>query len=463
MRLVLNNIIEIQDPTNDLRKWVEKECKIYNPEYEKKVRMGFWIGNTPEYLYMYEVREDKLILPIGTIDLIPFELIMDAQLIDERKHGDKVFKSLQTDHFNLYDYQKEAVSRMCKDTIGILQAPAGSGKTQMALAIIGLSGLKTLWITHTIDLLKQSKGRAERFFDKDMLGEITAGKVNIQKITFATIQTLCKLDLSKYENEWDMVIVDECHRVAGSPTTVTRYYHVLNSLRSKYKYGLSATVHRSDGLIKTTLMMLGAVKHIVPDEAVESKIMRVDIDVVETGTKVSLDMLNTDGTFNFTKLITALCEDMDRNRLIVTEAVKDKDKSILVLSDRVSHLETLQALLPLELKNKSYLIHGNLNTKQGKAFRERAIEDMRSGKATILFATYSLAKEGLDIPRLERVYLTTPHKDYAVITQSIGRVARIFEGKTEAVCKDFVDDIPYCVKAYKKRVTIYRKAKCQWL
>ena len=32
----------------------------------------------------------------------------------------------------------------------------------------------------------------------------------------------------------------------------------------------------------------------------------------------------------------------------------------------------------------------------------------------------SLAKEGLDVPRLERLYLTTPQKDYAVVTQSIG-------------------------------------------
>ena len=72
-------------------------------------------------------------------------------------------------------------------------------------------------------------------------------------------------------------------------------------------------------------------------------------------------------------------------------------------------------------------------------------------------------KEGLDIPRLERLFLTTPQKDYAVITQSIGRIARISDGKREPVCYDFIDDIGYLVKAYKKRCTTYRKNGCYFI
>ena len=85
---------------------------------------------------------------------------------------------------------------------------------------------------------------------------------------------------------------------------------------------------------------------------------------------------------------------------------------------------------------------------------------MRSGKKKYLFATYSLAKEGLDIPRLERLFLATPKNDYAVIAQSIGRIARTFEGKEDALAYDFVDNIAYLVKSYKKRCTTYRKNGC---
>ncbi len=67
------------------------------------------------------------------------------------------------------------------------------------------------------------------------------------------------------------------------------------------------------------------------------------------------------------------------------------------------------------------------------------------------------------VPRLERLYLTTPQKDYAVVTQSIGRIARTFEGKSDPIAYDFVDDIAYLVKSYKKRCTTYRKNGCYFV
>ena len=55
-------------------------------------------------------------------------------------------------------------------------------------------------------------------------------------------------------------------------------------------------------------------------------------------------------------------------------------------------------------------------------------------------------------------------KDYAVITQSIGRIARTFEGKGEPIAYDYVDDgIQYLVRSYKKRCTTYRKCGCKFI
>lgn len=136
----------------------------------------------------------------------------------------------------LYDYQEEAVAAMLINHYGILQSPAGSGKTQMGIALACALGVKTLWLTHTKDLLTQSKSRAEQYVDSELLGTITEGKVNIGKaMTFATIQTMCKLDLDQYRDEWDCVIVDECHRVSGTPTAVTQFSKVLNTLCARHK------------------------------------------------------------------------------------------------------------------------------------------------------------------------------------------------------------------------------------
>ncbi|MBS5877093.1 MAG: DEAD/DEAH box helicase family protein [Clostridiales bacterium] len=65
-----------------------------------------------------------------------------------------------------------------------------------------------------------------------------------------------KIDLIQFRDTWDVIIVDECHNVSGTTSSLTMYRKVLGNLNARHKYGLSATVHRSDGMIKTTYSLL---------------------------------------------------------------------------------------------------------------------------------------------------------------------------------------------------------------
>lgn len=458
MHISVSNTLTVREPTDEMLIWCNKNLSIPNPEYAKKARMNFWLGNTPRVLHLYETRGDELVLPFGVLRMLPKEVTDNATF--ESVFAPPVAVNYETD-VPLYDYQETAVQAMVDAKYGILQSAAGSGKTQMGIALAARLGRRTLWLCHTLDLIKQSKERAERYMSKSLMGTITEGKVNLGKgITFATIQTMCKLDLAQYKDYWDCIITDEVHRVSGSPTAVTQYQKVLNGLSARHKYGLSATVHRSDGMIQATYALVGEVAYKVPDEAVADKIMKVGIAPVNTGLKISRETLNTDGTLNYAKLITYLTENTARNKLIADSIER---KPSLILSDRLNHLEELMRLLPADMRKDAVMISGKMTSKTGKAKREQALEDMRSGKKKYLFATYSLAKEGLDVPRLERLYLTTPQKDYAVVTQSIGRIARTFEGKSDPIAYDFVDDIGYLVKSYKKRCTTYRKNGCYFV
>lgn len=453
----IGSTIKITDPSKEIMAWCKENLVLSNPDYQKKVRMHLWVGDTPKQLFLYSMNGNDLILPFGCLRTILPLLEGDLK---------KLFKTAKKVDFGgkvpLYGYQEEAVGAMLINHYGILQSPAGSGKTQMGIALACDLGVKTLWLTHTKDLLTQSKARAEQYIDPSMLGTITEGKVNIgQSMTFATIQTMCKLDLDQYRDEWDCIIVDECHRVSGTPTAVTQFSKVLNTLRARHKYGLSATVHRADGLIKATYAMIGEVVWTVPDEAVKSRVMTVDVFPKGTGVGLNPCFLNTDGTVNYAKMITYLTEHEERNQLILDDLKENRDHFNLVLSERVDHLKYLYSQLPPALKRQAAVIDGKMTTKTLKAEREQAIEDMRTGDKRYLFATYSLAKEGLDIPRLDRLYLATPQKDYAVIVQSVGRVARTFEGKQQPLVFDYVDSIKSLIKSYKKRCASYRKCGCK--
>lgn len=391
MNVTVSNVLTIENPTQDALMWCKRNLTITNPEYAKKARMHFWLGNTPATLTLYETRGNALVLPFGTLRNLPDCITKESTF--QSAFSVPVSVSYGGVDIPLYDYQKTAVDALYAAKYGILQSAAGSGKTQMGIALVKRFGKRALWLTHTLDLLRQSKTRAELYMDSDLIGTITEGKVNIGKgITFATIQTMCKLDLAQYKDFFDVIIVDECHRVAGTPTAMTQFYKVLNSLSARHKIGLSATVHRSDGMIEATYALLGHVVYTVPDEAVGDKIMKVGITPVGTGVEISRECLNSDGTLNYTKLITYLCNYNYRIAFIASWIVSEADHSCLILSDRLEHLERLMNALPRSMRENAVMVSGNMTTKKGKAEREKAIEDMRSGKKKYL-VRYLLPRE----------------------------------------------------------------------
>lgn len=457
MEIKISNEITIIEPTDDIKEWIYNTLKVANPEYQKKLQLGLLIWNTPKELKLYRISGNNIIIPYGAYKSLynTFPHLKDiVTSVDLSKNKHVNYNA----NISLYPYQENAVESLINANGGILKSKAGSGKTRMGIATICRMGLKTLWLTHTNELLNQSYNSASEFIDKKLLGKITNGKMQIADgITFATVQTLSKADLNTLRYEWDMVVVDECHRCSGTVNKATMFSKVLNNLAARYKYGLSATLHRADGLIKCTYALLGGVAHTVPDSVVNT--MRVKIQRKDTGVQISRKCLDTDGTLCYAKLINYLAEHGRRNDLIKDDIMNLYEKgkhSIILLSDRVEHLNEIKKRLPASYQEEVVILHGKIK----KADRERGLEEMRTKKKHILFATYSLAKEGLDVPCLDRLLLATPIKDYAIVVQSVGRIARVCEGKSAPVVYDYVDDIGFLENMWKKRCTSYKKDGC---
>lgn len=457
MEISISNTIRIKGASAELTDHLRQQLTIKNPEYTNKMRRGYWVGNTPEFIALYSEDGDEISIPSGVGYILkPYVSDTDVIKVDLATHKPLEYAG----KVDLYDYQEEAVKACLRANRGILQSPCGSGKTQMGIALAAGKRGKTLWLTHTEELLEQSYERAAKYFPEETLGKISDGKMSIgSHITFAMVQTLSKIDLAQVKYCWDTVIVDECHRVSGAPTCNRMFFKILNSLAARYKYGLSATVHRSDGLIKTAFAVLGPIIYKVPDEAVADKTMQVTVKKVNTEKELDDTMLDTDGTILYSGMISSIVEDTERNELIGEALRVNKEHFNLILSDRIGHLQELMKYVD---PDEAVIITGKMQGKKGKLQRAQAISDIKEGRKHYLFASYGLAKEGLDIPRLDRLYLATPKKDYAVVTQSVGRIARTFDGKEAPICYDFVDNqIPYCENCWKKRKTSYRKAGCK--
>lgn len=447
MKIIVSRNIRIQDPDDKIKDYVEENLVIQNPDYIRNERLGYSNYKTPRMLVYYEINGAELILPFGCLSdlfkMYPLELFENRIVL-----GDKVkYKS----NIKLFDYQEEVAKKAYNLKNGIIVMPAGSGKTQTALELIARLGLKTLWITHTIDLLNQSYDRAKKNFENIGLGKIANGKINIgTHITFATVQTLKSIDLHEYAITWDCIIVDECHRVCGTPAKAGMFYKVIDKLEARYKYGLTATPFRNvKGTEKAMFSLLGKTiieldKEVIGDRIVPATVIKVTTDFNE----IPEECEETDGTIKYASLTTLLSSNKNRNKLILDILDKCKGNYTLVLVDRVKQMNYLQ----------QHLGYGNIiDAKTKKEIREIKIQEVRDGKEKVLFATYGLAKEGLDIPRLDRLILASPHRDKATIIQAIGRIERKFENKSNPICYDLVDNLKYFESMYKSRKRYYKK------
>lgn len=463
MKVILTNCIEITDPTEEVIKYCKKELIFKNPEMEKRKRMGFWVYGMNKEIKLYDEYNGKLYLPIGAMD----DLFKIHPYTKDYTDYTTLNPIKISSDIKLRDYQELAVPSVLKYMTGILNLPVGLGKTELALECVNRTKQKTLWITHTSDLVKQAKERCDSKMTCKT-STITEGKCDLKgDIVFATVQTLIKQIEKRAipQDLFGMIIVDECHRVSVNPQSIQMFRNSIEYFAARYKIGLSATVHRADGLAKAIEKIIGSIIYKIEKDDNEyvciyegRELLRFPIDAFQVPAQIKVVETNYDvsdkpvfssngGTIQFASLISDLSMNDDRNKLII-KTLKGINGSTLVLSDRVDQLKYLCS----QVEN-GVQIDGGTPKKE----REKALADVGKGKYKYLFASYNLAKEGLNIPILSNLVMATPVKDFAIVSQSIGRIQRPYPGKTIAQVYDFVDPVGMLYNFYAKRRSTYRK------
>lgn len=443
MHLKIANDIRVENPNETIKRYCDTKLTLDNPDYLTAKRVGRYTGNIEKQIKLYIKNANSLIIPYGCLkDVWSLSKGASYECNFHSFLGNKMEGSI-----NLYDYQKVALFALKEGKNGILEAPCGSGKTNMGLQLIKEIGGKALWLTHTGKLLEQSRTRCETFFKGDF-GEITKGKIQIGRdITFATVQTMSKIDVEVYKNEFDIVIVDECHHCVGSPTKVMQFYKVITNCNSRYKFGLSATLNRADNMISSMFSLIGNVLHTIKQSEVGDKIITAEHRKVEINLDYKMnDYLDYDGTLNYMKLIDTLSNSDERNEIIINNVYDNYaiGKKQIILCHRVKQVEELSKRI-----SKFCLV----NCLTGKTSLKK-----RNFDGDVIIATYSLAKEGLDAPFLDVLHLATPQKNASTTEQSVGRIERNIDGKEQPICFDYVDvNIDYCNLCYKRRKSILLK------
>ena len=451
MKAIIGADIILQDCSEDFAKLIKSRLTFDNPEWVKKAARGYWTGNTPKELVLWQRRGNDLVIPFG---MLRWLFSACPKLSYERRiSGLRHFEYGAT--IQLFEYQEKAVEQALYNRQGVIVAPCGSGKTQIGLEIAARLGGRTLWLTHTQELLRQSMDRAKSVYNlpAEAYGTITAGKINAGSvITFATVQTMSKIDLTAWRDYWDVIIVDEAHHAAGTPTKLMMFWRVVSSLAARYKFGLTATPKRTDGLTPCMYALLGEKICEIDKSEVAERTVPVHVWLYQTDYEPDVEsILNSDGTLDYVKLITDLSENQARNERIADDALRLTGKR-LILAERVGHINLLADAIKRR-GGRSMALYGNVKKKE----REKILSEFETGSIDILIATYALAKEGLDIPSLSTIIFASPQKNEIMVTQSAGRVERKADGKLDGNIIDYEDKLGILRGWQKKRISIYKK------
>ncbi len=434
IEIILEDYIYI--PTLNLSKSLISKLKSFatfeNPQIKVLLSLRKPLFNTPKYIRSFEENENFLMLPRGLKEtLIDFFNVnaVSYSFVDKR-----VLNKIQTKTvtFNLRPEQNEAIKEIKKFDYSICVAPPGFGKTLLGAKIFEIRACTTLIVVNKNMLLNQWIERFVDYFgyNKKDIGYLGKGfnKLNGQ-IDVATMQSL-KNDPKIIEN-YSFVIVDECHHIPA-----LTFEQIIKSFKGKYILGLSATPNRKDELQPILFQQLGEISY----EYKKKKTHTNKLQIIRTEFISQAD--------NYATIINELCIDEDRNNLIVDIIKKNIDRKILLLTDRIEHINVLESLLQKE--NIDYIsVHGSLNKKE-------QVENMNLVKTkSLILATTSYFGEGIDFPHLNTILFATPISYYGRLIQYLGRIGR---GNQECLAIDFLDSKNAMLNsAYKKRLEGYKQ------
>ena len=330
---------------------------------------------------------------------------------------------------------------------GLICLQTGGGKTVCALYIAAQLKLPTLVLVHNTFLRDQWIERIKAFLPNARVGifQGEVQQVEDRDIVVGMLQSICMKDIhaDTFKNI-GFVIVDECHHIASEA-----FSQAVPKLTSKYMLGLSATPERKDRLMHVIHWFLGPLLYKSDTSDKVDPGVFVEVYEFEEGDEKFNEVIyNKQGVMFTTLMINKLVEYEPRNKMIVEllcDIYEDLQRQVLVLSDRVDHVQLLFDMLPTHIREHACVLSRKTDSKT----RADWCETKR-----ILIATYQMCKEGFDVPTLNTLVIATPRPD---VDQIVGRILRV--EKTKRTISPLIIDIvdPAFRRQFQERLSLYNK------
>lgn len=234
------------------------------------------------------------------------------------------------------------------------------------------------------------------------------------------------------------IIVSNCHRI---PSKV--FSQALRKINCKYMLGLSATPNRKDGLTKVLKWFIGDMAY--EEKMKNFKTAQVKRYIIQSNNPhYNQERTNYRGKPDRVNMITNIVEYLHRTKIIV-RIIQDlilENRKIILLSERRDHLAEIHTLITNQNICSVGLYVGGMKQKDLKLTETKQL----------ILATYSMAREGLDIRGLDTEIFASPVSD---IIQALGRIGRDKNMANQPLYIDIVDNFSCFISQSRKRDKVY--------
>jgi superfamily II DNA or RNA helicase len=437
---------------------IKERLTIINGARVAAIKRNQWgAREMPETIELYEEDYSWLIMPRGFAAELRAGLEASGHKLvweDNTSAPSLPLYSLIHEGPTLHDDQEKACAAILGHRQGILQAPTGSGKTVVVLEAWRRSGVPGLILVEKSGLAKQWRERAREHLgiETGMIGE---GEWDEKPLTIAMMQTLHRREINEvWWRRRGFTFADECHHAIAAT-----YREILSNVTSRWFGGVTATPLEGEWTQPIMTRALGPIIHITTPEEMRKTGKQVTplVKRVHTGWKwvpaTKRDEELVDTKVIYRRIIDALKVDLVRVHVIAHQiASQPQECAQLVVAKQLAYLDLIaDALVEHGYSGDVHMMRGSESGER----RAEIVELAAQGNCVILA---TVADEGVDIPRLDRLHLTWPGRNERLLTQQVGRVLRTHPDKRETVVIDYVDDEGMLTNQARIRLNVYRKA-----
>lgn len=334
----------------------------------------------------------------------------------------------------LMEHQEDALESLKKlreagDTITLLYHATGTGKTVTAAMDAKTSGGRTLFVTHTKELVEQAKGEFENLWSDVSCGTFMGNiREKEDHIICASVQSINNSLEDFKVDDFKYIIIDEAHHGAANS-----YKKILSYFNPEFTLGLTATPERSDG--EDLLELFKTIAHKIDIETAVKKGISPEIRCIRIKTNLDISDVRINGIKYDSKDLESKLFVPERNKVIIDTYLNYvKGKRTVVFCASVNNAEEVA----LEFRKegvKAEAISGSIK----KSKRERILRDYEEGTIQVLCAC-DLLNEGWDSPKTEVLFMARPTMSKTIYIQQLGRGTRKCEGKDYLLVFDFIDN-----------------------